>query len=71
MIAEGVETEGQLRYLQLHGCHEVQGYYFSRPVRAEEAARLIREDRRLAEQATNEASPQADEMYVVSLARGP
>ena len=71
VIAEGVETEGQLRYLQLHGCHEVQGYYFSRPVEAEEAARLIRGDRWLAGQATNEASPQADEMYVVSSARGP
>jgi EAL domain-containing protein (putative c-di-GMP-specific phosphodiesterase class I) len=70
VIAEGVETEGQLRYLQRHGCHEVQGYYFSRPVGAEEAARLIREDRWLAGRATNEALPQADEMYVVSSARG-
>lgn len=37
VIAEGVETEGQLLYLAQHGCHEIQGYYFSRPL-AQEAA---------------------------------
>ena len=31
-IAEGVETEGQLRLLAAEGCDEIQGYYFSRPV---------------------------------------
>ena len=35
-IAEGVETAAQLEYLRLHGCNEVQGYYFSKPLRAEE-----------------------------------
>ncbi|MBZ2208862.1 EAL domain-containing protein [Massilia soli] len=29
-IAEGVETEGQLRVLAEQGCDEVQGFYFSR-----------------------------------------
>ena len=29
-IAEGVETDGQLRVLAEHGCDEVQGFYFSR-----------------------------------------
>lgn len=37
VIAEGVETQGQLLYLAQHGCHEIQGYYFSRPL-AQEAA---------------------------------
>lgn len=31
VIAEGVETLEQLRYLEAHGCHAIQGYYFSQP----------------------------------------
>jgi diguanylate cyclase (GGDEF)-like protein/PAS domain S-box-containing protein len=36
VIAEGVETEEQLRFLRLLKCDMTQGYYFSRPVPAEE-----------------------------------
>lgn len=36
VIAEGVETEGQLRLLKQLGCPLVQGFYFSRPVPAAE-----------------------------------
>lgn len=32
IVAEGVENELQLRYLRQQGCHQVQGYIFSRPV---------------------------------------
>jgi diguanylate cyclase (GGDEF)-like protein/PAS domain S-box-containing protein len=35
VIAEGVETAEQLRFLERHGCYEVQGYFFSRPAAAE------------------------------------
>jgi diguanylate cyclase (GGDEF)-like protein len=31
-IAEGVETLGQLSYLQEQECNEIQGYYFSKPL---------------------------------------
>lgn len=32
VIAEGVETEQELRYLNARGCTVYQGYYFSKPV---------------------------------------
>lgn len=34
VVAEGVESYEQLKYLKSHGCHEIQGYYFSRPQNA-------------------------------------
>jgi diguanylate cyclase (GGDEF)-like protein/PAS domain S-box-containing protein len=42
VIAEGVETRAQLDFLQLHECDEGQGYYFSRPVAAEQVATLFK-----------------------------
>ncbi len=47
VVAEGVETEGQLNFLMRHGCDEMQGYYFSRPEPAATCARMLTEDRRL------------------------
>ena len=41
VIAEGVETRAQLEFLQHHDCNEGQGYYFSRPVDAEQTGKLI------------------------------
>jgi EAL domain-containing protein (putative c-di-GMP-specific phosphodiesterase class I)/CheY-like chemotaxis protein len=48
VVAEGVETEGQLSYLRSHGCEEMQGFYFSRPVPSGAFEQLLREGRRLA-----------------------
>ncbi|MDX8398660.1 MAG: EAL domain-containing protein [Gallionellaceae bacterium] len=42
-IAEGVETAGQLAFLRLQGCDEVQGYYFSKPLTAERLEKFVRE----------------------------
>ena len=41
VVAEGVETENQLRLLKDTGCDLVQGYYFSRPLPAEAFEEMI------------------------------
>ncbi|PYU30083.1 MAG: two-component system response regulator [Acidobacteria bacterium] len=41
VVAEGVETREQLAFLQDQRCDEGQGYYFSRPVVAEQFAKLL------------------------------
>ncbi|MBM7649594.1 diguanylate cyclase (GGDEF)-like protein/PAS domain S-box-containing protein [Bacillus ectoiniformans] len=42
LIAEGVETKNQLEFLQKCKCHQIQGYYVSKPLPAEELERLVR-----------------------------
>jgi EAL domain-containing protein (putative c-di-GMP-specific phosphodiesterase class I)/CheY-like chemotaxis protein len=41
VVAEGVETEAQMNYLRTHGCDEIQGFYFSRPLPAADFAQLL------------------------------
>ena len=41
VVAEGIETRRQLAFLTDHDCPEGQGYYFSRPVAADEFAVLL------------------------------
>lgn len=43
VIAEGVETDEQCRVLLELECDEIQGYLVSRPVPADEVARMLRE----------------------------
>ncbi len=42
VVAEGAETASQVRRLVALDCDALQGYYFSRPVPAEECSRLLR-----------------------------
>jgi diguanylate cyclase (GGDEF)-like protein len=57
VIAEGVETEEQLNFLIEKRCHEIQGFYLSRPVPAEDVIALFR--------AQNEAEPDRDRRGVL------
>ena len=41
VVAEGVETDEQLKLLRLLRCDEMQGYLFSRPLSADEMRTLI------------------------------
>ncbi|MHB0990505.1 MAG: putative bifunctional diguanylate cyclase/phosphodiesterase [Burkholderiales bacterium] len=41
VVAEGVEQQDQLEFLQSHSCEEGQGYLFSRPLCAEQFALLL------------------------------
>ena len=42
VIAEGVEQQRQIEFLEEHGCEEMQGYFFSRPVLPELLAELFK-----------------------------
>ncbi|HXG41225.1 MAG TPA: EAL domain-containing protein [Dehalococcoidia bacterium] len=48
VIAEGVETQEQALLLRSLGCHEMQGYLFSRPLPADQVAELLQRGPNLA-----------------------
>ena len=45
VVAEGIETEQQARFLQLHNCEFGQGYLFSKPIPAKEFTLLLQRER--------------------------
>ncbi|MBP9722897.1 MAG: EAL domain-containing protein [Gammaproteobacteria bacterium] len=44
IVAEGIETINQMKYLDSHNCKYGQGYYFSRPIPAEDMERMLYEN---------------------------
>ena len=43
VVAEGVETEAQLKYLLSIGCEKIQGYFISKPLPGDKAEQFIRD----------------------------
>jgi len=44
IIAEGIETKGQLTYLKQMSCDTIQGFYYSKPLPANEVADFIQKN---------------------------
>jgi diguanylate cyclase (GGDEF)-like protein len=47
VVAEGVETYEQVKYLSAHHCDEIQGYYFSKPATAKAIELLLKTEEML------------------------
>jgi len=46
VVAEGVETEEQLSFLQEHDCQTVQGYIFSKPLALDAFSDFVKQDKK-------------------------
>jgi len=49
VIAEGVETEAQLRYMREHGCDVAQGYLYARPESPEDLTPWLQANQRVSD----------------------
>lgn len=45
VVAEGVETECHLEFLQKHGCEKAQGFFISKPVPVEQMGEMLRHNK--------------------------
>lgn len=61
VIAEGVETAEQARLLKEWGCPEAQGYYFAKPMLAEEISSCLQSGRLSGAAGTGDDSQQRDD----------
>ena len=43
VIAEGVETKEQKEFLVQNNCHDIQGYYYSKPLPAKEMKEFLKQ----------------------------
>jgi diguanylate cyclase (GGDEF)-like protein len=48
VLAEGVETDHQVRFLQANGCHCAQGFYYSKAIAADAFTALLNKQRQFA-----------------------
>lgn len=60
VVAEGVETLEQINYLRVNGCDELQGYYLSKPIPADEVSRFLQRDLRNLVSPTVAARPKTE-----------
>jgi diguanylate cyclase (GGDEF)-like protein len=67
MVAEGVETEEQRRFLQSQGCDRLQGYHLGRPMPADEMIERLQAEDRAAAAARPPVVPLAVDRPVPSL----
>ena len=42
LVAEGVETEEEFKFLKSKGCNVIQGYYYSKPLPFEEFESILK-----------------------------
>ena len=64
VVAEGVETEGQSRFLIRHHCHEAQGYYISVPLDEESLTDFLLERRQCHPSGKNAPTPKRTVLVV-------
>lgn len=64
VVAEGVETLSQFKFLKQSGCDEIQGYLASRPVTAADMTLLLRDETRLLDLARAAAGEPSDDSEI-------
>jgi diguanylate cyclase (GGDEF)-like protein/PAS domain S-box-containing protein len=64
VIAEGVETEAQLSFLRALRCDEIQGYYFSKPLTADQVSAKFRSDP--VQHAASICTPQTRQLTIIA-----
>lgn len=64
VLAEGVETEEQMQYLRRNDCDEMQGYYFSRPLPAEDITPMLQEGLTMNLAAKRDSEPRSTVLFV-------
>jgi diguanylate cyclase (GGDEF)-like protein len=64
VVAEGVETAAQLAHLARGRCDQIQGYFFSKPLTAQDFGQMLREKRRMPVPGDDVARPQWTLMVV-------
>ncbi len=55
VVAQGVETKAQVDFLREHACDELQGFYYNRPVPADQFAKLLQAPADIADSGTHAA----------------